>query len=442
MNVSFTAEIDRITRGHGIVDIGGKEVDIGPCSRSDVGRTVKFVKSHGTIQYCIRPAYLYKFNNSGNGIISTQSGHLNIGPVSQDYLRSYVDIVPHGNKAYCVTKDATDAAYPYTQYSRISDPIETDWFPLSTKHHNIELEISEIRGDVAFAMFGEYSSLTVRIPLFNTDISPQEGAVVSVTPHLDKLSSLPDEMEASLNEIISSSKDSSNPSATSQSGIQSKSEANGQTYKEDSSGSEPSSQPDTESNTEESKGVVKEEDSPHKYNADLDALREQSSSPTKKETISQSEPVESEEQTGGTQRDDNGSEPLENSNAKPSLDTLRQKAEESSVEDVSDDVSKTTVEKTQYRRSKDVKEYVMARADGLCEGCDEPAPFMDNTGEPYLHAHHVHELSSGGSDTPDTVIALCPNCHYRVHHGEEGSEYNKELKQKLESIEEKAADSC
>lgn len=436
MDISFTAEIDRINRGHGIVDIGGKDVDIGPCSRSDVGRTVKFVKFQGAIQYCIRPAYLHKFSNSGNGIISTQSGHLNIGPVSQEYLRSYVDIVPHGNKAYCVTKEATDAAYPYTQYSQVSNPIETDWFPFSTKHHDIELEISEIRGDVAFGVFGEYSSLSVRIRLFNTDISPQEGDIVSVTPNLDKLASLPDEMEASLNEIISSSKSSSDQSATSKSAIQSKSEASGQTCKKDCSGSQSESQPDTGANKEGSKGVVTEEDSPHKYNTNFDTLREQSSSPTKEEIISQSEYVESEEQSGGTQTEDGGSEA---SNTEPSLDTLRQKAEESSVEDVSDDVSKTTIEKTQYSRSKDVKEYVMARADGLCEGCDEPAPFMDNNGDPYLHAHHIHELSSGGSDTPNTVIALCPNCHYRVHHGEEGSEYNKELKQKLKSIEKKTA---
>lgn len=56
------------------------------------------------------------------------------------------------------------------------------------------------------------------------------------------------------------------------------------------------------------------------------------------------------------------------------------------------------------------------------------------TGEPYLHAHHIHELSDGGSDTPDTVVGLCPNCHYRVHHGEDGDEYNQEL---LEIIQEK-----
>lgn len=90
---------------------------------------------------------------------------------------------------------------------------------------------------------------------------------------------------------------------------------------------------------------------------------------------------------------------------------------------------------TRYSRSKKVKKYVKARADGLCEGCNEPAPFMNKRGEAYFHAHHLHELSEGGTDAPDSVIALCPNCHYRVHHGEDGEEYNQQLMQKLDKIE-------
>jgi 5-methylcytosine-specific restriction protein A len=33
------------------------------------------------------------------------------------------------------------------------------------------------------------------------------------------------------------------------------------------------------------------------------------------------------------------------------------------------------------------------------------------------------------------VIALCPTCHRRVHHGEGGAEYNAELKEKLLELE-------
>ena len=74
-------------------------------------------------------------------------------------------------------------------------------------------------------------------------------------------------------------------------------------------------------------------------------------------------------------------------------------------------------------------------AGDACEGCEEQAPFLNKDGEPYFHAHHVHELSQGGSDTPETVIALCPNCHFRIHHGQDGDEYNAELIEKLQELE-------
>lgn len=118
-----------------------------------------------------------------------------------------------------------------------------------------------------------------------------------------------------------------------------------------------------------------------------------------------------------------------------SLAELRENAAEDAAESVPKNASTTTQATQEYSRSDKVKEYVKARADGCCEGCGEPAPFTSATGEPYLHAHHVYELSESGADTPETVIALCPNCHYRVHHGEDGEEYNEELKRKLGEIE-------
>lgn len=117
------------------------------------------------------------------------------------------------------------------------------------------------------------------------------------------------------------------------------------------------------------------------------------------------------------------------------LDDLREAAEQDSVETVLKETITTTQETQEYSRSKKVKQYVKARANGYCEGCGDPAPFTSKTGEPYLHAHHVHEISDGGSDTPETVIALCPNCHYRVHHGEDGELYNEELITQLKEIE-------
>ena len=115
------------------------------------------------------------------------------------------------------------------------------------------------------------------------------------------------------------------------------------------------------------------------------------------------------------------------------LTKLRAEAKKEATE--APEITQSVQSTSEYSRSDTIREYVMSRANGKCEGCEKPAPFTSKTGQPYLHAHHVYELSNGGSDTPDTVIALCPNCHYRVHHGEDGDEYNQTLIDKLKQIE-------
>ena len=55
------------------------------------------------------------------------------------------------------------------------------------------------------------------------------------------------------------------------------------------------------------------------------------------------------------------------------------------------------------------------RANGICQLCDEPAPFKDKNGEPFLESHHIVWLSNGGEDTIENSTALCPNCHRKMH---------------------------
>ncbi|MFA9427055.1 HNH endonuclease [Natronorubrum sp. A-ect3] len=68
-------------------------------------------------------------------------------------------------------------------------------------------------------------------------------------------------------------------------------------------------------------------------------------------------------------------------------------------------------------RSELVKQYAKEWANGTCQGCGNPASFEDQHGESFLEVHHVHRLSDGGPDEPENVIAICPNCHRRAHHG-------------------------
>jgi 5-methylcytosine-specific restriction protein A len=88
-----------------------------------------------------------------------------------------------------------------------------------------------------------------------------------------------------------------------------------------------------------------------------------------------------------------------------------------------------------YQRSRDVRSYVLARAAGNCEGCKTPAPFMRKDGSPYLEPHHIRRVSDGGPDDPSFVIALCPNCHRRVHAGLDGEGYNSDLLAVMRAIE-------
>jgi 5-methylcytosine-specific restriction protein A len=92
-----------------------------------------------------------------------------------------------------------------------------------------------------------------------------------------------------------------------------------------------------------------------------------------------------------------------------------------------------------YQRSRDVRNYVLARANGNCEGCALPAPFSRSDGNPYLEPHHLRRLSDGGPDHPAHVIALCPNCHRRVHFGADGHTYNATLIAAMFTIEPEAS---
>lgn len=81
------------------------------------------------------------------------------------------------------------------------------------------------------------------------------------------------------------------------------------------------------------------------------------------------------------------------------------------------------VKKKEYDRNPVIAEHVKKLANGICQLCDQPAPFEKN-GIPFLHSHHIDYLSEGGLDTIDNSIAVCPNCHTQIH--ELGTKNDKE----------------
>lgn len=83
--------------------------------------------------------------------------------------------------------------------------------------------------------------------------------------------------------------------------------------------------------------------------------------------------------------------------------------------------------KKEFIRDPFIAEYVKDIAKGICQLCEQVAPF-EKEGKPFLHSHHIEYLSNGGLDTIENCIAVCPNCHARIHELEDIKDREKLLK--------------
>lgn len=70
---------------------------------------------------------------------------------------------------------------------------------------------------------------------------------------------------------------------------------------------------------------------------------------------------------------------------------------------------------TQIVRDQWIVEYVKKAAKGICDLCKEPAPFKNKKGQPYLECHHIFRLADDGKDSIENAVALCANCHRKMH---------------------------
>lgn len=115
------------------------------------------------------------------------------------------------------------------------------------------------------------------------------------------------------------------------------------------------------------------------------------------------------------------------------IEELRKRAYQASTTQTS--ATQRTSKKTVYQRSGEIRAYVLKRANGKCESCEQDAPFTRIDGQPYLECHHTTRVSDGGLDDPAHVAAICPTCHREIHHGESGSDRNTALKEKTFKLE-------
>lgn len=95
----------------------------------------------------------------------------------------------------------------------------------------------------------------------------------------------------------------------------------------------------------------------------------------------------------------------------------------------------STTSTTSFYRDPAVKRWVLGVANGTCEGCSAPAPFLDLDGYPYLEVHHVLGLASNGSDRTTNAVALCPNCHRRCHFSIDRDEFKLSLYEKIARLQ-------
>lgn len=54
---------------------------------------------------------------------------------------------------------------------------------------------------------------------------------------------------------------------------------------------------------------------------------------------------------------------------------------------------------------------VVEQANGRCELCENVFPY----GTKFLESHFIVWLQNGGEPTMENTVALCPNCHKRIH---------------------------
>jgi len=78
-------------------------------------------------------------------------------------------------------------------------------------------------------------------------------------------------------------------------------------------------------------------------------------------------------------------------------------------------VQRITTTREDYIRDPSVAKAAKERANGFCQLCGNKAPFEDKHGAPYLECHHIKWLSEDGDDELYNTVALCPNCHRKMH---------------------------
>jgi 5-methylcytosine-specific restriction protein A len=89
----------------------------------------------------------------------------------------------------------------------------------------------------------------------------------------------------------------------------------------------------------------------------------------------------------------------------------------------------------EFVRDLAVIEWVLARANEVCESCLKQAPFKRNDGTPFLEVHHLKQLADQGSDRVSNAVAVCPNCHRELHFGSDAAKLLSGMYRRIAELE-------
>jgi hypothetical protein len=114
------------------------------------------------------------------------------------------------------------------------------------------------------------------------------------------------------------------------------------------------------------------------------------------------EPVTLEKKDSGAAKHDPSARPA----AKPKLRPRR--------ELLSRRLMRTNGDAVVFDRQKNVFATVLRRAKRRCELCDLAAPEDQAQPQDFFKPYYLVPLSEGGQEVIKNVVALCPDCHYKV----------------------------
>lgn len=88
-----------------------------------------------------------------------------------------------------------------------------------------------------------------------------------------------------------------------------------------------------------------------------------------------------------------------------------------------------------HERDPKVKAWIIKNAKGKCECCGVDG-FIKEDGSIFLEVHHLRLLAENGSDTTQNAVALCANCHRKLHYAKNKEEMRTELIKRIDRLQE------